>query len=210
MNSRMRRFEVLLHLAMLYSTILLGIFIRDSKSMPMICCACVIINILLYKSTIFDDYNFDALYYVLLIISDANVIITTLYAYYAIAGIIGISEIERDVYCILIIVSLMVACFKAALNNITDMLHLYGMELSQDVDGNIEYIDSQEIKPTWVVNLMCKVSTAIMIMAVIALLGAIHFISHLYRLSIIALVISSLLLVEKIVKELKINGTKEV
>lgn len=210
MSSRMRKFEVLLHLAMLYSTILLGIFIRDSKSMPMICCACVIINILLYKSTIFDDYNFDALYYVLLIISDANVIITTLYAYYAIAGIIGIPEIERDVSCILIIVSLMVACFKAALNNITDMLHLYGMELSQDVDGNIEYIDSQEIKPTWVVNLMCKVSTAIMIMAVVVLLGAIHFISHLYRLSIIALVISSLLLVEKIVKELKINGTKEV
>lgn len=210
MSSRMRKFEVLLHLAMLYSTILLGIFIRDSKSMPMICCACVIINILLYKSTIFDDYNFDALYYALLIISDANVIITSLYAYYAVTGIIGISGIERDVSCILIIVSLMVACFKAALNNITDMLHLYGMELSQDVDGNIEYIDSQEVKPTWVVNLMCKVSTAIMIMAVVVLLGAIHFISHLYRLSIIALVISSLLLVEKIVKELKINGTKEV
>lgn len=210
MSSRMRKFEMLLHLAILYSTVLLGIFIRDSKSMPMICCACVIGNLLLYKSSIFDDYNFDALYYALLIISDANVIIITLYAYYAIAGIIGISGIERDVSCILIIVSLMVACFKAALNNITDMLHLYGMELSQDVDGNIEYIDSQEIKPTWVVNLMCKVSTAIMIMAVVVLLGAIHFISHLYRLSIIALVISSLLLVEKIVKELKINGTKEV
>ena len=201
---------MLLHLAMLYSTVLLGIFIRDSKSMPMICCACVIGNLLLYKSSIFDDYNFDALYYALLIISDANVIITTLYAYYVIANIIGVSGIEKDVSCILIIVSLMVACFKAALNNITDMLHLYGMELSQDVDGNIEYIDSQEIKPTWVVNLMCKVSTAIMIMAVVVLLGAIHFISHLYRLSIIALVISSLLLVEKIVKELKINSTKEV
>lgn len=210
MSSRIRKFEMLLHLAMLYSTVLLGIFIRDSKSMPMICCACVIGNLLLYKSSIFDDYNFDALYYALLIISDANVIITTLYAYYVIANIIGVSGIEKDVSCILIIVSLMVACFKAALNNITDMLHLYGMELSQDVDGNIEYIDSQEIKPTWVVNLMCKVSTAIMIMAVVVLLGAIHFISHLYRLSIIALVISSLLLVEKIVKELKINSTKEV
>ena len=96
------------------------------------------------------------------------------------------------------------------MNNTTDMLHLYGMELSQDIDGNIEYVDSQEVKSTWVVNLMCKVSIAIMIMAVVVLLGAIHFISHLYRLSIIALVISSLLLVEKIVKELKINGTKEI
>lgn len=210
MSSRMRKFEVLLYLALLYSTVLLGIFLRDSRSMPMVCCACVIGNLLLYKSSIFDDYNFDALYYVLLIISDANVIITTLYAYYAIAGVIGISGIERDVSCILIIVSLMVACFKAALNNITDMLHLYGMELSQDVDGNIEYIDSQEIKPTWVVNLMCKVSTAIMIIAVVVLLDAIHFVSHLYRLSIIALIISSLLLVWKIVKELKINGTKEI
>lgn len=210
MSSRMRRFEVLLHLAMLYSTVLLGIFIRDSKSMPMICCACVIINILLYKSTIFDDYNFDALYYALLIVSDANVVITSLYAYYAIAGIIGISGIERDISCILIIVALVIVCFKAVSNNTTDMLHLYGMELSQDTDGNVEYVDSQEVKPTWVVNLMCKVSTAIMIMAVVVLLGAIHFISHLYRLSIIALVISSLLLVEKIVKELKINGTKEI
>ena len=96
MSSRMRRFEVLLHLAMLYSTILLGIFIRDSKSMPMICCACVI-NILLYKSTIFNDYNFDALYYALLIISDANVIITSLYVYYVIAGILGVSGIEREI-----------------------------------------------------------------------------------------------------------------
>lgn len=210
MSSGMRKFETLLHLALLYSTVLLGIFLKDSKSMPIICCACVIGNLLLYKSSIFDDYNFDALYYALLIISDANVIITSLYAYYAIVDIIGISGIERDVSCILIVVSLMVACFKAALNNITDMLHLYGMELSQDVDGNIEYVDSQEVKPTWVVNLMCKVSTAIMIIAVVVLLGAIHFISHLYRLSIIALVISSLLLVGKIVKEIKIGGTKEV
>lgn len=210
MSSRMRKFEMLLHLAMLYSTVLLGIFIRDSKSMPMICCACVIINILLYKSTIFDDYNFDALYYALLIVSDANVIITSLYAYYAIAGIIGVSGIERDVSCILIVVSLMVACFKSALNNTIDMLHLYGMELSQDTDGNIEYVDSQEVKPTWAVNLMCKVSIAIMIIAVVVLLDAIHFVSHLYRLSIIALVVSSLLLVGKIVKEIKISGTKEV
>lgn len=210
MSSRMRKFEVLLHLAMLYSTILLGIFIRDSKSMPMICCACVIINILLYKSTIFNDYNFDALYYALLIVSDANVIITSLYAYYAITGIIGVSGIERDISCILIVVSLMVACFKAALNNTTDMLHLYGMELSQDTDGDIEYVDSQEVKPTWVVNLVCKVSIAIMIIAVVVLLDTIHFVSHLYRLSVIALVISSLLLVGKIVKEIKISGTKEV
>lgn len=181
MSSRMQKFEVLLHLAMLYSTILLGIFIRDSKSMPMICCACVIINILLYKSTIFDDYNFDALYYALLIVSDANVIITSLYAYYAIAGIIGVSGIERDVSYILIVVSLMVACFKATLNNTTDMLHLYGMELSQDTDGNIEYVDSQEVKPTWAVNLMCKVSIAVMIIAVVVLLDAIHFVSHLYK-----------------------------
>lgn len=210
MSSRMRKFEMLLHLAMLYSTILLGIFIRDSKSMPMICCACVIINILFYKSTIFDDYNFDALYYALLIVSDANVIITSLYAYYAITGIIGVSGIERDISCILIVVSLMVACFKAALNNTIDMLHLYGMELSQDTDGNIEYVDSQEVKSTWVVNLVCKVSIAIMIIAVVVLLDAIHFVSHLYRLSIIALVISSLLLVGKIVKEININGTKEI
>jgi len=210
MSSRMRKFEVLLHLAMLYSTILLGIFIRDSKSMPMICCACVIINILLYKSTIFDDYNFDALYYALLIVSDANVIITSLYAYYAVANIIGVTGIERDVSCILIVVSLMVACFKAALNNTIDMLHLYGMELSQDTDGNIEYVDSQGVKPTWVVNLMCKVSIAVMIIAVVVLLDAIHFVSHLYRLSVIALIISSLLLVGKIVKEIKISGTKEV
>ena len=210
MSSRMRRFEVLLHLAMLYSTILLGIFIRDSKSMPMICCACIIINILLYKSTIFNDYNFDALYYALLIISDTNIIITSLYAYYAITGIIGVSGIERDISCILIVVSLMVACFKAALNNTIDMLHLYGMELSQDTDGNIEYVDSQEVKPTWVVNLMCKVSIAIMIIAVVVLLDAIHFIGHLYRLSVIALVISSLLLVGKIVKEININDTREI
>lgn len=210
MSSRMRKFEVLLHLAMLYSTILLGIFIRDSKSMPMICCACVIINILLYKSTIFDDYNFDALYYALLIISDANVIITSLYAYYVVTGIIEVSGIERDISCILIVVSLMIACFKAALNNTIDMLHLYGMELSQDIDGNIEYVDSQEVKPTWAVNLICKVSIAIMIIAVVVLLDVIHFVSHLYRLSIIALVISSLLLVGKIVKEININGTKEV
>lgn len=201
---------MLLHLAMLYSTVLLGIFLRDSKSMPMICCACVIINILLYKSTIFNDYNFDALYYALLIVSDASVIITSLYAYYAVANIIGVTGIERDVSCILIVVSLMVACFKAALNNTIDMLHLYGMELSQDTDGDIEYIDSQEVKQTWVVNLMCKVSTAIMIIAVVVLLDAIHFVSHLYRLSIIALVVSSLLLVGKIVKEIKISGTKEV
>lgn len=210
MSSGMRKFEVLLHLALIYSTILLGIFLRGSKSMPMICCACVIINILLYKSTIFDDYNFDALYYALLIISDANVIITSLYAYYAIAGIIGVSGIERDVSCILIVVSLMVACFKAALNNTIDMLHLYGMELSQDTDGNIEYVDSQEVKPTWVVSLVCKVSTAIMIIAVVVLLDAIHFVSHLYKLSVIALVISSLLLVGKIVKEININDTKEI
>lgn len=210
MSSGMRKFEVLLHLALLYSTILLGIFLRDSKSMPMICCACVIINILLYKSTIFDDYNFDALYYALLIVSDANVIITSLYAYYAVANIIGVTGIERDVSCILIVVSLMVACFKAALNNTIDMLHLYGIELSQDTDGNIEYVDSQEVKPTWAVNLMCKVSIAIMIIAVVVLLGAIHFVSHLYRLSIIALVVSSLLLVGKIVKEIKISDTKEV
>lgn len=210
MSSGMQRFEVLLHLAMLYSTILLGIFIRDSKSMPMICCACIIINILLYKSTIFDDYNFDALYYALLIVSDANVIITSLYAYYAVANIIGITGIERDISCILIVVSLMVDCFKAALNNTTDMLHLYGMELSQDTDGNVEYVDSQEVKPTWVVNLMCKVSIAIMIIAVVVLLDAIHFVSHLYKLSIIALVISSLFFCRKIVKEIKISGTKEV
>ena len=210
MSFRMRRFEMLLHLALLYSTVLLGIFLRDSKSMPVVCCACIIGNLLLYKSSIFDDYNFDALYYALLIISDANVIITSLYAYYAIAGIIGVSGIERDVSCILIIVSLMIACFKMALNNITDMLHLYGMELSQDIDGNIEYVDSQEVKPTWVVNLICKVSIAIMIIAVVVLLDAIHFISHLYRLSVIALVISSLLLVGKIVKELNISDTKEI
>lgn len=210
MSSGMRKFEVLLHLALLYSTILLGIFLRDSKSMPMICCACVIINILLYKSTIFDDYNFDALYYALLIVSDANVIITSLYAYYAVANIIGVTGIERDVSCILIVVSLMVACFKAALNNTIDMLHLYGIELSQDTDGDIEYIDSKEVKPTWVVNLMCKVSIAVMIIAVVVLLDAIHFVSHLYRLSVIALIISSLLLVGKIVKEIKISGTKEV
>ena len=201
---------MLLHLAILYSTVLLGIFIRDSKSMPMICCACVIINILLYKSTIFDDYNFDALYYALLIISDANVIITSLYAYYAMAGIIGVSGIERDVSCILIVVALMVACFKVALNNTIDMLHLYGMELSQDIDGNIEYVDSQGVKPTWVVSLVCKVSTAIMIIAVVVLLDAIHFVSHLYKLSVIALVISSLLLVGKIVKGININDTKEI
>ena len=210
MSLRMRKFEMLLHLALLYSTVLLGIFLKDSKSMPIVCCACVIGNLLLYKSTIFDDYNFDALYYALLIISDANVIITSLYAYYVIAGILGVSGVERDVSCILIIVSLMVACFKVALSNTIDMLHLYGMELSQDVDGNIEYVDFQEVKPTWVVNLMCKVSTAIMIIAVVVLLDAIHFVSHLYRLSVIALIISSLLLVGKIVKEIKISGTKEV
>ena len=49
-----------------------------------------------------------------------------------------------------------------------------------------------------------------MIIAVGVLLDAIHFVSHLYRLSVIALIISSLLLVGKIVKEIKISGTKEV
>lgn len=49
-----------------------------------------------------------------------------------------------------------------------------------------------------------------MIITVIVILNVIHLSDHLYELSIIALIISSLLLVGKIVKEIRINGTKEV
>lgn len=210
MSSRMLKFEMLFHLALLYSTVLFGIFIRDSKSMPIICCTCVVINRLLYKSPMFDDYNFDALYYILLIISDTNVIITSLYAYKIIAGILGISEVGKNISYILIVASMIVICFRVALTEITDMLHLYGMELSYDVDNYIEYVDSQEVKPSWVVDLASKVSIAIMVLAVVVILSVIHLSDHLYELSVIALIISSLLLVGRIVKEIKINGTKEV
>ena len=49
-----------------------------------------------------------------------------------------------------------------------------------------------------------------MIITVVVILNVIHLTAHLYELSIIALIISSLLLVGKIVKEIKINGTKEI
>lgn len=210
MSSRMLKFEMLFHLALLYSTVLLGIFIRDSKSMPIICCTCVVINRLLYKSPMFTDYNFDALYYILLVISDANVIITSLYAYRIIAGIIGVPEVGKSISYILIIASMIVICFKVALTETIDMLHLYGMEFRQDTDHYIEYVDSQEVNPSWVVDLLCKVSIAVMVITIVVILNVIHLSSHLYELSIIALIISSLLLVGKIVKEIKINGTKEV
>ena len=210
MSSRMLKFEMLFHLALLYSTVLLGIFIRDSKSMPIICCTCIVINRLLYKSPMFDDYNLDALYYILLGISDTNVIITSLYAYKIIAGILGVSEVGKNISYILIVASMIVICFKVALTEITDMLHLYGLEPSYDADSYIEYVDSQEVKPSWVVDLTSKVSIAIMVVAVVVILNVIHLSDHLYELSIIALIISSLLLVGKIVKEIKINDTKEI
>ena len=210
MSSRMLKFEMLFHLALLYSTVLLGIFIRDSKSMPIICCTCIVINRLLYKSPMFSDYNFDALYYILLIISDANVIITSLYTYNVIAGILGVSEVGKNISYILIVASMIVICFKVALTDTSDMLHLYGMELSYDADSYIEYVDSQEVKPSWEIDLLCKVSIAIMVITVVVILNVIRLTAHLYELSIIALIISFLLLVGKIVKEIKINGTKEV
>lgn len=210
MSSRMLKFEMLFHLALLYSTVLLGIFIRDSKSMPIICCTCIVINRLLYKSPMFSDYNFDALYYILLVISDTNVIITSLYAYNVIASILGVSEIGKSVSGILIVASMIVICFRYALTETSDMLHLYGIEARQDADSYIEYVDSQEVNPSWVVDLLCKVSIAIMVIAVVVILNVMHLSSHLYELSIIALITSSLLLVGKIVKEIKINGTKEV
>lgn len=210
MNSRMLKFEMLFHLALLYSTVLLGIFIRDSKSMPIICCTCIVINRLLYKSPMFSDYNFDALYYILLIISDTNVIITSLYAYNVIANIIGVSEVGKNISYILIVASMIVICYKVALTETIDMLHLYGLEPVRDVDNYIEYIDSQEVKPSWIVDLLCKVSIAIMVITVVVILSVIRLSDHLYELSIIALIISSLLLVGKIVKEIKVNGTKEV
>lgn len=210
MSSRMLKFEMLFHLALLYSTVLLGIFIRESKSMPIICCTCIVINRLLYKSSIFNDYNFDALYYILLIISDTNVIITSLYAYNIIARILGVSEVGKNISYILIVASMIVICFRVALTEIVDMLHLYGMELAYDADSYIEYVDSQEVKPSWEIDLLCKVSIAIMVVTIVVILNVIHLIAHLYELSIIALIISSLLLVGKIVKEIKIDGTKEV
>lgn len=210
MSSRMLKFEILFHLALLYSTVLLGIFIRDSKSMPIICCTCIVVNRLLYKSPMFNDYNFDALYYILLIISDTNVIITSLYAYNMIAGILGVSEVGKNISYILIVASMIVICFRVALTETVDMLHLYGMKLSYDADSYIEYVDSQEIKPSWEIDLLCKVSIAIMVITVVVILNVIRLTAHLYELSIIALIISSLLLVGKIVKEIKINGTKEV
>lgn len=210
MSSRMLKFEMLFHLALLYSTVLLGIFIRESKSMPIICCTCIVINRLLYKSPMFDDYNFDALYYILLIISDTNIIVTSLYAYNMIAGILGVSEVGKNISYILIVASIIVICFRVALTETSDMLHLYGMELSYDADSYIEYIDSQEVKPSWEIDLLCKVSIAIMVITVVVILNVIRLTAHLYELSIIALIISSLLLVGKIVKEIKINGTKEV
>ena len=210
MSSRMLKFEMLFHLALLYSTVLLGIFIRGSKSMPIICCTCIVINRLLYRSPMFSDYNFDALYYILLIISDTNVIITSLYAYNIIAGILGVSEVGKNISYILIVASMIVICFRVALTETTDMLHLYGMELSYDADSYIEYVDSQEVKPFWEIDLLCKVSIAIMIITIVVILNVIRLTAHLYELSIIALIISSLLLVGKIVKEIKINGTKEV
>ena len=210
MSSRMLKFEMLFHLALLYSTVLLGIFIRDSKSMPIICCTCIVINRLLYKSPMFNDYNFDALYYILLIISDTNVIITSLYAYSVIASILGVSEVGKNISYILIVASMIVICFRVVLTETTDMLCLYGMELAYDADSYIEYVDSQEVNPSWVVDLICKVSIAIMVITVVVIINVIHLSDHLYELSIIALIISSLLLVGKIVKEIKINGTKEV
>lgn len=210
MSSRMLKFEVLFHLALLYSTVLLGIFIRDSKSMPIICCTCIVINRLLYKSPMFSDYNFDTLYYILLIISDTNIIITSLYAYNIIAGILGVSEVGKNISYILIVASMIVICFRVALTETADMLHLYGIELSYDADSYIEYVDSQEVKPSWEIDLLCKVSIAIMVITVVVILNVIRLTAHLYELSITALIISSLLLVGKIVKEIKINGTKEV
>ena len=210
MSSRMLKFEMLFHFALLYSTVLLGIFIRDSKSMPIICCTCIVINKLLYKSPMFNDYNFDVLYYILLVISDTNVIITSLYVYNVIANTIGVSEVGKSISCILIVASMIVICFRVALMKTSDMLHLYGMEIAHDADNYIEYVDSQEVKPSWDVDLICKVSIAIMVIAVVVILNVIHLSDHLYELSIIALIISSLLLVGKIVKEIKINGTKEV
>jgi len=158
----------------------------------------------------FNDYNFDALYYILLIISDTNIIITSLYAYNVIASILGVSEVGKNISYILIIASMILICFRVALTETTDMLHLYGMEARQDADSYIEYIDSQEVKPSWVVDLICKVSIAIMVITVIVILNVIHLSDHLYEFSIIALIISSLLLVGKIVKEIKINGKKEI
>ena len=158
----------------------------------------------------FNDYNLDALYYILLIISDTNVIITSLYAYNVIAGILGVSEVGKNISYILIVASMIVICFRVALTEIVDMLHLYGMELSYDVDSYIEYVDSQEVKPSWEINLLCKVSIAIMVITVVVILNVIHLSDYLYELSIITLIISSLLLVGKIVKEIKINDTKEV
>jgi hypothetical protein len=158
----------------------------------------------------FDDYNFDALYYILLIISDTNVIITSLYAYKIIAGILGVSEVGKNISYILIVASMIAICFRVALTETMDMLHLYGMELAYDADSYIEYIDSKEVKPSWAVDLICKVSIAIMVITVVVILNVIHLSDHLYELSIIALIISSLLLVGKIVKEIKINGTKEI
>lgn len=210
MSSRILKFEMLFHLALLYSTVLLGIFIRDSKSMPIICCTCIVINRLLYKSPMFNDYNFDALYYILLIISDTNIIITSLYAYSVIASILGVSEVGKNISYILIVASMIAICFKVALTETMDMLHLYGMELAYDADSYIEYIDSKEVKPSWAVDLICKVSIAIMVITVVVILNVIHLSDHLYELSIIALIISSLLLVGKIVKEIKTNGTKEI
>lgn len=201
---------MLFHLALLYSTVLLGIFIRESKSMPIICCTCIVINRLLYKSPMFSDYNFDALYYILLIISDTNVIITSLYAYNVIAGILGVSEVGKNISYILIVALMIVICFKVALTEITDMLHLYGMELSYDADSYIEYVDSKEVKPSWEIDLLCKVSIAIMVITIVVILNVIHLTAHFYELSVIALIISSLLLVGKLVKEIKINGTKEI
>ena len=210
MSSRMLKFEMLFHLALLYSIILLGIFIRDSKSMPIICCTCIVINRLLYKSPMFNDYNFDALYYILLVISDTNVVITSLYVYNVVANTIGVSEVGKSISCILIVASMIVICFRVALTETSDMLRLYGMELAYDADSYIEYIDSKEVKPSWAVDLICKVSIAIMVITVVVIINVIHLSDHLYELSIIALIISSLLFVGKIVKEIKINGTKEV
>ena len=117
----------------------------------------------------FSDYNFDALYYILLIISDANVIITSLYVYNVIANTIGVSEVGKSISCILIVASMIVICFRVALTETSDMLHLYGMELAYDADSYIEYIDSKEVKPSWAVDLICKVSIAIMVVTVIVI-----------------------------------------